>query len=122
MIAARERTAVGSEPIQKLARKRRCWGVVPHAVEINGVLFDTVKSFHPRQGSSSFHRAQLTLIDDGTESLRAAYPADPICYDVSTTLPLELHIVNFFFRRLMKPVKVRFFLLTNPKRPSLNDI
>jgi len=29
----------------------------PHAVEINGVSFDTVKLFHPRQGSSSSHRA-----------------------------------------------------------------
>ncbi|KAG6856809.1 hypothetical protein H0H87_000506 [Tephrocybe sp. NHM501043] len=51
----------------------------PHDVEVNGVKFNTVRLFHPRQ-----------------ESLGTVYMADPICDDINTTLPLELYIVNFF--------------------------
>ncbi|RDB27411.1 eIF-2-alpha kinase GCN2 [Hypsizygus marmoreus] len=50
-----------------------------HEIEINGVSFNTVRLFHPRQ-----------------ESLGTVYMADPICDDINTTLPLELYVVNFY--------------------------
>ncbi|KIK54868.1 hypothetical protein GYMLUDRAFT_206162 [Collybiopsis luxurians FD-317 M1] len=47
-------------------------------IEFQGIRFDTVKYFHPRN-----------------ECLGVTYAADPLCDDVNATLPLELHIVTF---------------------------
>ncbi|SJL11916.1 uncharacterized protein ARMOST_15330 [Armillaria ostoyae] len=47
-------------------------------IEMNGIHFNTVKFFHPRN-------AYLGTI----------YGADPVCDDVNATLPLELHVITF---------------------------
>ncbi|KAJ3758340.1 kinase-like domain-containing protein [Lentinula raphanica] len=47
-------------------------------IEFQGIHFDTVKYFHPRN-----------------ECLGVTYAADPLCDDVNATLPLQLHVVTF---------------------------
>ncbi|KAJ3727200.1 kinase-like domain-containing protein [Lentinula guzmanii] len=47
-------------------------------IEFQGIRFDTVKYFHPRN-----------------ECLGVTYAADPLCDDVNATLPLQLHVVTF---------------------------
>ncbi|KAJ4467220.1 kinase-like domain-containing protein [Lentinula aciculospora] len=47
-------------------------------IEFQGVRFDTVKYFHPRN-----------------ECLGVTYAADPLCDDVNATLSLQLHVVTF---------------------------
>ncbi|KAK0506828.1 kinase-like domain-containing protein, partial [Armillaria luteobubalina] len=51
-------------------------------VEMNGIHFNTVKFFHPR---------------NGTHFSLSLYPANsyPVCDDVNATLPLELHVITF---------------------------
>uniref|UniRef100_A0A0W0FQ29 non-specific serine/threonine protein kinase n=1 Tax=Moniliophthora roreri TaxID=221103 RepID=A0A0W0FQ29_MONRR len=46
-------------------------------MEMNGVHFNTVKYYHPRNNC-----------------LGVSYAADPICDDVSASLPLELHVIT----------------------------
>ncbi|KAG6888788.1 hypothetical protein C0992_007518 [Termitomyces sp. T32_za158] len=81
----------------------------PHNVEVDGVTFNTVRLFHPRQ-----------------ESLGTVYMADPVCDDINTTLPLELYIVNFYSqyystsqgRKKLKQVEAEIQRLTTIRHPN----
>ncbi|KAG6864912.1 hypothetical protein C0991_006441 [Blastosporella zonata] len=85
----------------------------PHDVEVNGVTFNTVRLFHPRQ-----------------ESLGTVYMADPICDDINTTLPLELYIVNFYShyyttsqgRKKLKQVEAEIQRLTVIRHPNHTSV
>ncbi|KAF5376991.1 hypothetical protein D9615_007308 [Tricholomella constricta] len=84
-----------------------------HNVEVNGVTFNTVRLFHPRQ-----------------ESLGTVYLADPICDDINTTLPLELYIVNFYShyyttsqgRKKLKQVESEIQRLTTIQHPNHTSV
>ncbi|GLB36853.1 putative anticodon binding domain of tRNAs [Lyophyllum shimeji] len=85
----------------------------PHDVEVNGVTFNTVRLFHPRQ-----------------ESLGTVYLADPICDDINTTLPLELYVVNFYShyyttsqgRKKLKQVEAEIQRLTTIRHPNHTSV
>ncbi|KAG6890525.1 hypothetical protein C0995_007725 [Termitomyces sp. Mi166 len=85
----------------------------PHNVEVDGVTFNTVRLFHPRQ-----------------ESLGTVYMADPVCDDINTTLPLELYIVNFYSqyyttsqgRKKLKQVEAEIQRLTTIRHPNHTSV
>jgi translation initiation factor 2-alpha kinase 4 len=65
---------------------------------VNGVRFNTVKLFHARPGSYSSSFILLLISDmhiTVVEGLGMTYLADPICDDINTSLPLELHTITF---------------------------
>ncbi|KAG6906507.1 hypothetical protein DXG01_013561 [Tephrocybe rancida] len=84
-----------------------------HDVEVNGVTFNTVRLFQPRQ-----------------ESLGTVYMADPICDDINTALPLELYIVNFYShyyttsqgRKKLKQVEAEIQRLTTIRHPNHTSV
>jgi translation initiation factor 2-alpha kinase 4 len=70
-------------------------------MEFGGVMFNSVKIFHPKKGMFSLTFA-LPNMDDSIhlwyhllECLGMTYLADPVCDDVHATLPLEVHIITF---------------------------
>ncbi|KAF8060720.1 kinase-like domain-containing protein [Lyophyllum atratum] len=85
----------------------------PQNVVVNGVTFNTVRLFHPRQ-----------------ESLGTVYLADPICDDINTTLPLELYVVNFHShyyttsqgRKKLKQVETEIQRLTTIRHPNHTSV
>ncbi|KIJ97967.1 hypothetical protein K443DRAFT_104703 [Laccaria amethystina LaAM-08-1] len=84
-----------------------------HEVEVGGVLFNTVKLFHPR-----------------TDGLGVVYMADPMVDDVSTTLPLELYVVTFesqYYstnqgRKKLKQVEAEIQRLTTVRHQNLISV
>lgn len=67
-------------------------------LEVNRIRFNTVKLFHARPGSSSSFFVLLIILNAHisiVEGLGTTYLADPICDDINTSLPLELHTIAF---------------------------
>jgi len=65
-----------------------------HNIEWDGIVFNSVKLFHPRKGPPSCHFLSR-VANPGLERLGTVYLAEPICDDIRTTLPLELYVILF---------------------------
>ncbi|KIY47671.1 kinase-like protein [Fistulina hepatica ATCC 64428] len=82
----------------------------PQEIEMEGVVFDTVKIFHPR-----------------SECLGTIYMADPVCDDMDVTLPLELYSVTFYSsyystsqgRKKLKQLEMEIQRLTIVRSPNV---
>ncbi|KAK2467467.1 hypothetical protein APHAL10511_000322 [Amanita phalloides] len=82
-------------------------------IKANGVRFNTVKLFHPRN-----------------EGLGTVYLAEPVCDDVNTTLPLELLVVTFdthYYttsqgRKKIKQVEREIQRLASIRHPNLLSV
>ena len=66
-----------------------------HDLEWDGIVFNSVKLFHPRKGLSLVTVCCSPSTNPGPERLGTVYLAEPICDDIRTTLPLELHVILF---------------------------
>ncbi|KAG5719281.1 Serine/threonine-protein kinase gcn2 [Termitomyces sp. T112] len=85
----------------------------PYNVKVDGITFNTVRLFHPRQ-----------------ESLGTVYMADPVCDDINATLPLELYIVNFYSQyyatnqghKKLKQVEAEIQRLTLIRHPNHTSV
>lgn len=65
-----------------------------HSIEWDGIVFNSVKLFHPRKGLYSYFFCPPRT-DPGPERLGTIYLAEPVCDDIRTTLPLELYVILF---------------------------
>ncbi|KIL60768.1 hypothetical protein M378DRAFT_906708 [Amanita muscaria Koide BX008] len=82
-------------------------------MEVNGLRFNTVKLFHPRN-----------------EGLGTVYLAEPVCDDVHTTFPLELFVVTFdthYYttsqgRKKIKQVEAEIQRLVAIRHPNLLSV
>ncbi|KAF9065023.1 kinase-like domain-containing protein [Rhodocollybia butyracea] len=82
----------------------------PDEIEFEGLYFDTVKYFRPRN-----------------ECLGVTYAADPLCDDANATLPLELHVVTFdtyYYstsqgRKKLKQLEAEIQRLTTIRHPNV---
>jgi eukaryotic translation initiation factor 2-alpha kinase 4 len=70
-----------------------------HEIEFQGLIFKTVKVFHPRKGELSLVALAAGcctgLISTHIDGLGTKFSAEPVCEDVNTTIPLDLFVISF---------------------------